>query len=398
MSAPVSTRGWVRPMTARDTGELHRASTPIELFFDLCFVVAVAAAAGELHHYLAEGKVADGLLSYAMVFFAIWWAWMNVTWFASAYDNDDVAYRLAMFVQITGALILAAGVPRAFEQRDFVVVTIGYVVMRISLVGQWLRAARNDPTSRRSCLRYAAAISICQVGWIALLFLPNEAKMPGFIVMVLAEVFVPVWAERVGPTPWHRGHIAERFALFTLIVLGEAVTSASIAIGAAVQSQSALRTVAPVVVGGLLLVFSMWWMYFARPAGDTLNSARRVFEWGYGHLLIFASLAAVGAGIALAIEHLSMTAGSVELEAAHVSDVLVGAAVTIPVSLFLLTTWWLHLRPHDTSAKHGIVNLAGVILLLAATFSSQPVLIAGALFVAILVVNMWLERGEPVPV
>ena len=52
-----------------------------------------------------------------MVFFAIWWAWMNFTWFASAYDCDDVPYRLTMFVQIAGALILAAGVPAMFEHR-----------------------------------------------------------------------------------------------------------------------------------------------------------------------------------------------------------------------------------------------------------------------------------------
>ena len=60
--------------------------------------------------------------------------------FASAYDTDDVAYRLATFVQITGSLILAAGIPRSFDARDFSVVTFGYVVMRIALVGQWLRA------------------------------------------------------------------------------------------------------------------------------------------------------------------------------------------------------------------------------------------------------------------
>src|SRR5688572_12628855 len=102
-------------MTARSPHEHHRVSTPLELFFDLVFVVAVARAAAGLHHAIAELHVGAGLIGFAMVFFAIWWAWMNFTWFASAYDCDDVAYRCAVFVQITGALVMAAGIPAMFE-------------------------------------------------------------------------------------------------------------------------------------------------------------------------------------------------------------------------------------------------------------------------------------------
>ena len=102
-------------MTARSPHEPHRASTPLELFFDLVFVVAIAQAASGLHHAIAEAHALQGLVGFLMVFFAIWWAWMNFTWFASAYDCDDVPYRVAVFVQITGALILAAGVPAMFE-------------------------------------------------------------------------------------------------------------------------------------------------------------------------------------------------------------------------------------------------------------------------------------------
>jgi len=101
-------------MVARRTHETHRASTPLELFFDLCFVVAVAQASSSLHHALTDGDVSLAFTSYPVVFFAIWWAWMNFTWFASAYDNDDALYRLVVLVEIAGALILAAGVPRAF--------------------------------------------------------------------------------------------------------------------------------------------------------------------------------------------------------------------------------------------------------------------------------------------
>ena len=84
------------------------AST-LELLFDLVFVVAISAAAAQLHHALANGHAAHGVVSYMMVFVSIWWAWMNFSWFASAFDNDDVPYRIAVFVQMAGALMIAAG-------------------------------------------------------------------------------------------------------------------------------------------------------------------------------------------------------------------------------------------------------------------------------------------------
>lgn len=79
----------LRRMTARRTDEAYRSSTPLELFFDLCFVAAVAQAASHLHHDLSGGHLGHAMGNYLWVFFAIWWAWANFTWFASAYDNDD---------------------------------------------------------------------------------------------------------------------------------------------------------------------------------------------------------------------------------------------------------------------------------------------------------------------
>ena len=139
---PAETPGgaWFRPMVARPPDERHRTATVLELFFDLCFVVAVAQAAATLHHQVAGGHIGEGVRGYASVFFAIWWAWMNFTWFASAYDTDDIPYRLTTLVQIAGALILAAGVPDAMAGSDFTVITAGYVVMRLAMVTQWLRA------------------------------------------------------------------------------------------------------------------------------------------------------------------------------------------------------------------------------------------------------------------
>ena len=160
-------------MGRRSPDEPHRAATPLELFFDLVFVVAIARASSSLEHEIIAGNVGEAVVNYLAVFFAIWWAWMNFTWFASAYDNDDVPYRLAVFVQLIGALILAAGVPEVVEHRNFAITTLGYVVMRLALVAQWLRAAHDDPHGRPAALRFAAGISVLQVGWVVLLVVPD---------------------------------------------------------------------------------------------------------------------------------------------------------------------------------------------------------------------------------
>ena len=112
-----------RPMIARAADEEHRASTPLELLFDLTFVVAVSRAAAELAHDVAAGHVGHAVVAYAMVFFGIWWAWMNFTWFASAYDTDDVGYRLLTLMQMAGVLVYAAGIHDAFADADFVIGT-----------------------------------------------------------------------------------------------------------------------------------------------------------------------------------------------------------------------------------------------------------------------------------
>ncbi len=141
-------------MRGRDPDEQHRASTPLELFFDLVIVVAIAVAGSSLHHGIAEDHFLDAVLGYILTFFAIWWAWMSFTWFATAYDTDDVPYRVAVFVQMAGAIVMAAGIGRAIDAGDWSLVLLGYIVMRFALVFQWLRAARDDPSHRTQDIRY----------------------------------------------------------------------------------------------------------------------------------------------------------------------------------------------------------------------------------------------------
>jgi Bacterial low temperature requirement A protein (LtrA) len=130
-------------MSGRDPGEAHRASTPLELLFDLTFVIAVARAAGQLHEALAHAHVGLALAGYAAVFFGLWWAWVNFTWFASAYDTDDVPCRLLTLLQMAGLQHqhAAAGCPALRRRGDGVPPVAGQRSVR--------NAARSS--SEKSC-------------------------------------------------------------------------------------------------------------------------------------------------------------------------------------------------------------------------------------------------------
>lgn len=319
-------------MRARDTDEPHRASTPLELLFDLVFVVAISQAVSQVAHALAVGHVRSGLVTFTMVFFAIWWAWMNFTWFASAYDVDDGPYRLFVMLQMVGVLVLAAGVSAAEGDSDLTAITLGYVVMRLAMVAQWLRAGRSDPVRRVTTHRFAVGISVVQVGLLLRLALPPSWAGASFVVMVAAEIAVPWWAERAAPTSWHPHHIAERYGLFTIILLGESVLASVTAVKVSIDEGGVTPSLVVIALSALVLLFALWWVYFLDPMGHVLQRRRgRAFAWGYGHFLVFASLALVGAGLEL-----------VTAEATHhasIGAVAVGYVVAGPVALYLACVW-----------------------------------------------------------
>ncbi|MER7498850.1 low temperature requirement protein A [Nonomuraea pusilla] len=368
-----------RRMSGRDPGEPHRVATPLELLSDLCFVIAVAQAATALHHALSEGHAGAGLLGYAMVFFAIWWAWMNFTWFASAYDTDDVAYRLLILVQMAGVLVLAAGVPRAFQERDFVLVTIGYAIMRVALVVLWLRAAQEHPEGRRSALRYAFGVAAVQAGWIARLALPERLWLGAFLVMVLAELAVPVWAERFWSTTWHPHHIAERYGLFTIIVLGESLLAATVAVQTGLERRIDPAPLLSTALSGMVIVFAMWWLYYSRPAHVLLTSNRAAFPWGYGHYLIFSSAAAIGAGLAVNVD--------VHTHVARLGPLGAGAAVAVPVAAFLASLWLVHVRPHRPGPLLNAAYLTGAAAVLLTPLTGLALPLTAAVMIVLVLVS-----------
>ena len=181
----------------------------------------------------------------------------------------------------------------------------------------------------------------------------------------MAELLVPIWAERARVTTFHPEHITERYGLFTMIVLGKAVLAATVAVQTAADSRDGIDVDLLILAGsGLLLVFSLWWLYFDRTTQHMLRSMRTTITWGYGHYLVFASTAAIGAGLAVAVDALTGHA--------HVTHLQQGLAVGIPLAAWIATVWWLRVGPPLRGPAVAASPVAAV-LVPAATWTSAAV-------------------------
>ncbi|WP_138935762.1 low temperature requirement protein A [Roseovarius arcticus] len=357
---------------ARNPAETHRASTPLELMFDLASVIAIAAAAHGLAHAIEEAHTIQGVIGFLCSFFMIWWAWMNYTWFASAYDNNSLAFRILTMVVMFGALMLAAGIGTVFAHERIWLALLGFIVMRLGMAVFWLGAAHGDPERRTTALRYAGGITVMQVYWIALVVLvpPYSAiYLPLFVVGVVGELVVPALAERSGATAWHRHHLIERYGLLNIIVLGETF----IAITAMIQLENNAifpdREFLWLAVLSAIIAFSLWGVYFTDD--DHLVSAElgQALLWGYGHFALFAAGASAGAGMIVMAHALD--------QSAHIGPQIGILATAVSVAIYLATLWLIR----DRFCLKGVgrwmlLVVAGVTLLIALTAPMALELIA----------------------
>ncbi|MCW1957120.1 MAG: low temperature requirement protein A [Mycobacterium sp.] len=368
-------------MSGRDPAEQHRVATPLELLFDLTFVVAFGVAASQLAHLLAEGHVAAGLTGFAFATLLVCWAWVGFSWFASAYDTDDWVYRLLTMLQMVGVIILALGLPPMYASIDEGghidnrMVVAGYVVMRVALVALWLRAAKQDPARRSICLTYAVTLTAAQIGWIGIMIV--DASLPVTFVLVgvmtVVELSGPWLVEtRKGSAPWHAHHIAERYGLLTIIALGEGIVGTVASLSAEVTEEGWTMDAVLVAVAGVGLTFGMWWIYFVVPSSHLLHAdRRRAIRFGYSHIPLFSAIVATGAGLHAAayyIEHHSA-----------LSSVGTVLTVAIPVGVYIGSIFLLYtLLVSEWDSFHTLLlALTGAVLLgavaLAAAGVSMPV-------------------------
>jgi low temperature requirement protein LtrA len=203
---------------------------------------------------------------------------------------------------------------------------------------------------------------------------------------VVAELLVPIWAERAAPTTWNRRHIAERYGLFTIIMLGESVLATALAVQSAVGAGHARPELLAVAGSGALIVFAMWWLYFDKPVDHLLTSLRVGFLFGYGHYVVFACAAAVGAGLAVAVDDVT--------HSAHVSRVAAGYATAVPVAGYLVTVWAVQIYPQVRAPATAAYPLTAI-LVLGAPLTPAPVPAIAVLMVALVAATVAVTRPSP---
>jgi low temperature requirement protein LtrA len=316
-----------RGLLARDIDEDSRSATPLELFYDLIFVVAIASLATSFHHAYANNHIENGIVSYVVVFLAIWWAWNQYSWFASSFGNNSPRFRLATLWQMVGALVLAAGVEKAFN-GEFTIVVIGYVIIRLSSIYLWYIVAKDNPKFKVTGMRYAIGILICQVGWVTQNFF--EFSYFIFIGLWFVEFMVPYFAESHTQTHFHSEHIEERLGLLTIIVLGESILASTNSFKSLINHFS--YDVLLVSIGCLLTLFGIWWLYFNSSIEHYIRDKTVAFQWGYGHFLIFSSAAAIGALVGVNVDVLT-DHGSIAIETANFG-------FSVAVAIYLFGLWF----------------------------------------------------------
>ncbi len=298
------------------------------------FVIAIALAAVGLHHAIAEAHYVDGIIKFLLAFFALWWPWMHLTWFASGFDNDDTSYRLSVMVMMFGVILIAGSLPSFFESFDIRLMSIGYITLRIPYIFLWFRAGNDNPEYKVTAQRYFWGLIILQCFWVILAFFVPFAELLFFILFGIGsvlELFVPVYASKAKNIPFHKHHIIERFGLLNIIVLGEVLLSAALAIQAMQKSGHWTVELVFVAIAATVVPFMLWWLYFNEDENLTSDDINHVFFWAYAHFFIFASAAAIGSGFAALVD----ASG----DHGHGSPDSARWVISISVALYIFTVW-----------------------------------------------------------
>jgi low temperature requirement protein LtrA len=372
----------LRNLTPEERAE-ERTSTPLELFFDLCFVVAVAALARGLHDEPNLG----GALRFLGLFVPVWWSWMIFTWYATAFDNDDVPYRVTLLAAMLSMLGLAASVGEVGVEPDAAVsFVLAYAAMRVLMTGLFLRARRHVPANLRPFTTlYVAGNALGAAVWLSSLLVPGPVRYVVWAVGLFVELLGPILAVRTLSNPrvsFHPRHIAERYGLFTIIVLGESVLAVALGTADTDWRPSAVLT----AVFGFVVAACVWWLYFDHVGSEGIElGPRPAFYWGYGHLAVYAGIAAFGVGTQLAIE--AAAAPEVALAAAPAGGYDLGARLALAggVALYLAGIAFVdRINEGVSGGRTVLVRLATAALLVVLAIIGSP--LAPPLFAALVAV------------
>jgi low temperature requirement protein LtrA len=338
----------------------ERHVTWLELFYDLVFVVAVSQVATPLseHYTLA------GVLRFAVFFLLVWWAWLGHTVFATRFDTDDAVQRALTLIQVFIVALMGINAGGALDSRDSAGFAGAYAALRLVLVAQYARA-RCLREGRPLTTVYLVGCGTAALLWLVSALVPAPARFAVWGLAFVLDFATPIVAERYSDrVPPHPAHLPERFGLFTIILLGEAV----VAVMEGMRSQEGWSVAAATTAFvSMAVLFGIWGWYFDGIEGarerdvTTRRDALRLRVWTYAHLPLFLGLALTGVGL----EHTIRIAGGGML---HLSESLILAGALAAVMMAALVIW--SVSPED---RPGAGRLAAGGAIVAVT------LLAGAL-------------------
>ena len=244
--------------------------SPLELFFDLVFVLAIT----QCTQLMADNPTWEGLGQGILVLGLLWWAWAGYSWLTSVLDPDADAVRAVIFVAMGALLIASICIPDAFGDLGLEV-ALAYGLVRYAHIGLFIIASRDDPDLRRAVLGLVVGCTVCIGLMVGGTFLEpgGQAALWGAALAldVLETVFFGAGGWKLQPA-----HFAERYGLIVLIALGESIVA--IGVGAEVTLTTGIAVAA---AAGIALIAAMWWVYF-----DIVSvvSARRLVKAEVGRV------------------------------------------------------------------------------------------------------------------
>ena len=377
--ADAATR-WLQPprlRTLAEEGERH--ASWLELFFDLVFVVAIT----ELSHYLVTDHSAGGFLRFAALFIPVYVAWQGYTAYASRFDTDDLALRLAYFGAMLAILAMAVLIGDVAHGNHSGAFAVAYVVLRSIMLALYARAWRAVPEARALIRFYGVGYSVGAALWLVSLAFDSPWRYVVWAIAQVLELSLPPLSTQLHRRiPVSASHLPERWALFTLIVLGESVVAVAIATSGASWHFSS----AAAAVLGFAAVAAVWWLYFDRQASvDLRGSTMSIVVYSYAHIPLLIGLAAMSAGVRLLIER----AGADHLGTGP-SVALLGGVLLYLAGLIGTRTVVVH-GQHRLGISLKLAAGAIIIGLLAAETALPPLAVAAAL-AAVLAAFVYVER------
>ncbi|WNM42705.1 low temperature requirement protein A [Micromonospora halotolerans] len=284
-------------------GAARRASW-LELFFDLVFVVAVF----RLGQRLVNDPSARGVLVFAGLIGAVWWLWFSFSYFADLFDDDRPPSRLMQMTAMLGVLALSASLPGA-SAADANRFAVTYGLLLVLLAASYGLVGWIDVEARDFCAWNAAGFLIAAALWSGSLLLspPGRYGVWAVALVVNAAMSGPLAYALASSAPTQTSHMPERFGLFTIVVLGEAVLAVANGIDA-----GGWRPVSVAIgVAGFVIACGVWWVYFlatydSEAGNRALRAGRqaivRSYLYVYGHLVVYAAIVTAGVAVELAAE------------------------------------------------------------------------------------------------